>query len=397
MGPESRGIPNMTVMDNTNVYLHKFKGSGEYLTFTDFHLSNRLHDESLHTLGNTKFNDNLKGIFSGSHYGEYFDKATGENVIVNWLGEPKFGGINLIVYKMGSDLVRYSVGSVDIKFIPYSIHSVVVSGDYAFVVVSPVEIDLLKSGATMCLSCSARDNLDSRETIIYVFCLDESFADQTVKRIVSPEPFFSFHHINAVTEGNNTQLDLCIYTSMDGVLGTNVLGNFKDIFDPTTRNSMASFCTNVWRLNINVFEEKVSSIMEIPMVDVGNKSYHGELMKINPKHIGKPYCFFYALTTHMNYSELYEDIGVLKVDACGNKGVLSSFYQPGIYPGEPIFVPDPNSTKEDQGVLLVLTRAGKADVSRLLVLDASNLSHVIAEIAAPFKHMFDFHGKFFPK
>ena len=137
--------------------------------------------------------------------------------------------------------------------------------------------------------------------------------------------------------------------------------------------------------------------MEIPIVDIGNKSYHVELMNINPTNIGKPYCFFYALTTHMNSSELYEDIGVLKVDACGNKGVLSSFYQHDIYPGEPIFVPDPNSTKEDQGVLLVLTRDGKADISRLLVLDATNLSRIIAQIDAPFKHMFEFHGKYFSK
>ena len=35
--PKSRGIPDLNTMDNTDVYVHRFENSDEYLTFTDFH------------------------------------------------------------------------------------------------------------------------------------------------------------------------------------------------------------------------------------------------------------------------------------------------------------------------------------------------------------------------
>ena len=397
--PKSRGIPDLNTMDNTDVYVHRFENSDEYLTFTDFHIGNRVHADSLHTLGNTQFNDELKGTYSGSHYGEYFDRSLGENVIVNWIGEPKAGGIHLTVYKMGDNLVRKAVGTVDLKFTPYSIHALTVAGDYAFVVVNPVQINFLETGLNLCLSCSTSVHLDDGKSIIYIFPLDDSTDyQQKVKQIESPQAFFSFHHINGVfVDDENLQLDLCIYTTMDGVLGENVLGNFNDILDPDIRNNMASFCTNVWRLHIDIEQEKVLSIQDVPITDpYSNTTYHPELMSINPNYVGKPYCYFYSLTTHMNGSEKYEDMGILKIDTCSGKGVISSFYESGVYVGEPVFVPDPYGADEDDGVLLVLSRDGEEDVSRLLILDAKDLTIVLAEVTAPLKHMFEFHGKFFP-
>ena len=44
----------------------------------------------------------------------------------------------------------------------------------------------------------------------------------------------------------------------------------------------------------------------------------------------------------------------------------------------------------------MLSRDGEEDVSRLLILDAKDLTIVLAEVTAPLKHMFEFHGKFFP-
>ena len=399
MEPEENDIhlvPNLKIMDNTDVYVHKFEGLDEYLTFTDFHIANRIHGSTLYTLGNSEYNDKLNGTYSGSHYGLYYDKAVKEEVLVNWVGEPKAGGISLTVFKMGSNMVRHSVGSVDIKFTPYSIHAITVAGDYAFVVVGPVELEFLKTRRTLCTSCSTSDNIEEGTTMIYVFPLDSNM-EQKVKEIESPQSFFAFHHVNGIINGDIAQIDLCTYLSMEGVIGENVLGNLRDLMDPDTRNSMASFCTNVWRLQIDIKENKVTSIEDIPIMDAAtNVKYHTELISINPSYIGKPYCFFYSVTTHMNGSNKYEDIGILKVDVCGGKGVISSYYKNGVYLGEPIFVPNPQGVDEDDGVVLVLARYGEEDVSKMLVLDAKNLMNVLAEVTAPLKHMFEFHGKFFP-
>ena len=172
-----------------------------------------------------------------------------------------------------------------------------------------------------------------------------------------------------------------------------MLGNLADVMDPDTRNNIPSFCTNVHRLHIDVEQEKVTSIEDINLKDASGVTYSTELASVNPNYVGKPYCYFYSLTTHMNGSDKYEDIGILKVDVCSGKGVISSFYQEGVYVGEPIFVPDPNGVDEDDGVILALGRFGEEDVSKMLVLDAKNLMVVLAEVTAPLKHMFEFHGK----
>lgn len=399
--PESKGVPNLAVMDNTDVYVHQFPGSDEYITFTDFHLGNRIHVSSLRTLGNTVYNDNAKGTYSGSHYGQYFDVERNEEVLVNWLGEPAAGGIKLSVYKMGSDFVRHVVGTLKVNFTPFSIHAITIAGKYAFVTLGPVEIDFLKTGANKCLSCSAHSHLsDGGKTMIYVFDLEDS--DQDIIQIESPTPFFTFHQINGIYDATTHQasLDMCIYTSMDGVLGENVLGNIEDILNVDTRNNMASNCNALWRVNLDLPSAKVTSINELPVYDAQtDNSYRVELVSTNPDYINQPYCYVYGLTNYMN-GGAYEDYAVLKINICDSEPnastVSSSYYQSGIYVGEPLFVPNPDGVDEDDGVVLVVSRDGELDISRLLVLDGKDLSSVLAEIESPFPFMFEFHGKFFP-
>ena len=119
LAPVNHGTVNLENMDNTDVTVYKFRGRGELLTFTDFREGNFIDPMTLGTIGNMEFSDDAQGTYSSSHAAEYYDKSVNETVLVNWLGKPNAGGICLQVYKMGSDLDRHVVGSVNRPSICY--------------------------------------------------------------------------------------------------------------------------------------------------------------------------------------------------------------------------------------------------------------------------------------
>ena len=174
---------------------------------TDFFVANDIHLPSLRTLGAVAVTGDLpKGAwFSCSHPGEWTDPATGEAKLVNWVGQKTKDGSTLYMYTMGADRVRRVVGSVKLAFQPYSIHSIAVAGDVVAVTVAPVALDFLKTGATLCLSCSIEDHMATDPTRIYVFSLvptavtGASLDSDTppVASVVVEDAFFVMHHMNA--------------------------------------------------------------------------------------------------------------------------------------------------------------------------------------------------------
>jgi carotenoid cleavage dioxygenase-like enzyme len=65
----------------------------------------------------------------------------------------------------------------------------------------------------------------------------------------------------------------------------------------------------------------------------------------------------------------------------------------GCFPGEPVFVPTPNATAEEQGVLLSIVFDGRKGNSYLLVLDAGSLAE-LARAEVPHHIPYGFHGQF---
>jgi carotenoid cleavage dioxygenase-like enzyme len=104
----------------------------------------------------------------------------------------------------------------------------------------------------------------------------------------------------------------------------------------------------------------------------------------------------YAPTFHVEGSSRYEDMGILKINICASsENSVTVWRELDVYVGEPLFVPDPLGSTEDDGVLLVVSKDATKKASKLLVIDAKSMTKV-AEVNAPFPLMFEFHGKFFP-
>ena len=69
--------------------------------------------------------------------------------------------------------------------------------------------------------------------------------------------------------------------------------------------------------------------------------------------------------------------------------------EPDTFPGEPIFVPAPDRTEEDAGVLLSVVLSGSKERSFLLVLDAQTMTEQ-ARAWLPVAVPHGFHGLFEP-
>ncbi|MET0668337.1 MAG: carotenoid oxygenase family protein, partial [Methyloceanibacter sp.] len=115
-----------------------------------------------------------------------------------------------------------------------------------------------------------------------------------------------------------------------------------------------------------------------------------ELPRINYEtRAGKPYRYVWG--TGIQAPGDFLD-SILKIDI--ETGKAARWYEAGLYPGEPVFVPQPSAGTEDEGVLLSVVLDIDKDRSFLLVLDAATLDER-ARAEAPHAIPFHFHGNYF--
>ncbi|KAL7784881.1 carotenoid oxygenase [Trichoderma ceciliae] len=127
-------------------------------------------------------------------------------------------------------------------------------------------------------------------------------------------------------------------------------------------------------------EEKASAVAEEVLAIPG--PHVGELPTIHPALAGKPYRYVY--TTNNRGLYVFTD-SIAKTDV-HTKGAVIWSGPRGHSPGEPIFVPRPGGTDEDDGVLLSVVLDGTLEKSYLVCLDArtmEELGRAEADFAIP--------------
>ena len=119
---------------------------------------------------------------------------------------------------------------------------------------------------------------------------------------------------------------------------------------------------------------------------------HFEFPTINENHRGKPYCILYGWTARQVSRHT-----LVKKNLCDNS--LSKTWSDDKfhhYSGEMSFIPDPNGTAEDDGILLATVYDGEVEKSYLLVLDAKSFEP-INKAWLPHPIPSSFHGIYFPE
>jgi carotenoid cleavage dioxygenase-like enzyme len=118
-----------------------------------------------------------------------------------------------------------------------------------------------------------------------------------------------------------------------------------------------------------------------------------ELPRINEGRTGRPYRFMYAAEQPTNT----EIRGVVRYDL--GPGSMQRYRVPeGDQNSEPVFVPRPTASGEDDGWLLVCVYRQATDTSDLVILDGRNIdSDPIATVRLPRRIPAGFHGAWLPK
>uniref|UniRef100_UPI0013768AD3 carotenoid oxygenase family protein n=1 Tax=Halolamina rubra TaxID=1380430 RepID=UPI0013768AD3 len=113
-----------------------------------------------------------------------------------------------------------------------------------------------------------------------------------------------------------------------------------------------------------------------------------EMPRFSPDVHTREYEHAFAQSTDMD-----DGNALVRVDVGDGAGITRRWEEPGVYSGEPVFVPHPDGDAEADGVVLSLCLDVDAERSLLVVLDGE-----LEELArAPLPHAvpFGFHGEYF--
>ncbi len=208
--------------------------------------------------------------------------------------------------------------------------------------------------------------------------LIERSSGRVVRRFELP-PLFAFHFANTWEEHGEVVFDIAAYADASAIEA----GRLNTVFGPDGGRYPSS---TLQRFRVPVSGGKVQQQVlsdapfEMPRINDGKsmRSYR------------YAYGFSYDAPGHF-YNQL------VKIDTQRTTANDTRWGPPGVFPSEPVFVPQDGATAEDDGVVLsvVLDVSGDEPTSWLVVLDATTFTE-LGRARVPHHIPFGLHGTFVP-
>jgi beta,beta-carotene 9',10'-dioxygenase len=258
---------------------------------------------------------------------------------------------------------------------PSYMHSFALTERYAILVAFPLVVNPLNlalSGRPFIENYRWKPELGTR-----VLVFDREGGELRGKYMA--EPRFSFHHVNAFERDGELVLDMVAYDDAK-IIDSLYVDRLRA--EPPSESSYGRLLRYRVALDSGaVREEELSDeLLELPRIDYRQRN-------------GRPYRYLYGAGTHDDGGSPDFIDQLVKVDV--ETGEAQRWFEPGSYPGEPVFVPAPHPDRaEDDGVLLSVVLDGRSSRSYLLVLDATNLEE-LGRARVPHHIPFGFHGQYF--
>ncbi len=349
-----------SIYDNTNINVACFNNQLVSLTETPHHLC--IDTKTLQTTGPFEFKDKLEIQYTSAH--PLFDPATQE-----WysIGIHFAHNSDYIIYKMAKDSAKRTVIATLPVGYPTYLHSFAMTSHYIILTEMPFTVspyDLLLSDNSFI------DNFSWKPKNGTTFIVIDK---KTGKKIGSykTEPFFALHHVNAYEEDGHIIVDLIAHKDPHVVKSF----AYNNLCDPHLKLPVA----HLKRFDID---------LETGKVHPHTLSTHNiELPSINPAKLMHKHEYVYATASEHGFTE-----HIFKLDMSSHRHY--QWHSRGSYPTEPIFVPRPGATHEDDGVLLSLVLDAVKKKSYLLILNAKNMKE-LARAYTPHAIPFTAHSKFF--
>ena len=182
---------------------------------------------------------------------------------------------------------------------------------------------------------------------------------------------FGFHHVNAYEDGDVVVADICAFE--DASIVEDLYMDRLRAGTPLAEPRLERFTISPGSGRVTV-ETLSGEPIELPRINYGrcHERRHRYVWGVGQRDGG-----------------WLDRIAKVDVDS----GSASVWAEPDRYPGEPVFVAEPDADAEDAGVLLSIVLDGERQTSFLLVLDAATLEER-ARAEVPHHIPFGFHGQY---
>ncbi|XP_060569819.1 carotenoid-cleaving dioxygenase, mitochondrial-like [Ruditapes philippinarum] len=398
--------------DNTNVNFYPLKD--ELYASTETNFIRKVDPETLETLERVNLTDYV-AVHTASAHPHYDADGTVHNIGNCFKGGPKICIIKIPPKKEPNDEFPQgqvmsaikSSGKVSINYI----HSFGMTENYYVYVEQPMFMNLLKimtakiRGSPMSNSMDWYPDLKTRFRII-----DKKTGEEVNPEIkYEADPLMVFHHINAYEENGHIIVDLCAvrsnealsYVYLKDLTSEQCEEKWRNFEDPQPRRYILPLKVNQQTpRNKNLVDiTQAAATAEMTADDTVYCTWEAlvntgmDFPQINYKsHNGKKYRYTYGVGWHPKGKHFNT---VMKIDI--NTKTFKEWGEDKCYPSEPVFVPNPNGTDEDDGVVLSSVNTSDYDKGKnafLLVLDAKSMKEIArAEFDIP-RFPKDFHGLF---
>lgn len=347
--------------DNTNISV--IKQGSRYLALTELPVAIEFDPETLRTVRAHTYSDKIPGGGTTAH--PHFAEGKLYNQVLHYSARPSHRFYHQTEMGPRQEFARVAVDEVSY------VHSFGMSASRMVLTCCPFQV------APLTLLLRDRPFIENfrwkPETGTRFHLLPRPGHDRPV-RTLKGEPFFTFHHVNSVdTEEEDLLVDLIGYDNAEVIeqLRLSRLARGERIDFGYFRRYRVSG-RGGW-----VERERLSRHpLELPSIPYR-------------RHSGRTYRYVYGISADPSSSLFYDRLIKLEVET----DQARFWYEPGCFPGEPVFVTDPQGEGEDGGVLLSLVLSGEEQRSFLLVLDAQSMTELArAELPGAAPH--GFHGFF---
>lgn len=360
-------FPEKASLHNANINIAKF--CNQYVALTEIPLPVQFDPKTLETLNVFDYKDRLLKSNSWNSAHPHVDVNRKE--IINY--SVKFGiKSEYLIYRMHEDSSsREIIARIPVSR-PSYMHSFAVTENYVILSEFPFVVNplaLLLSGKGFIQNYRWEPE---RGTCFRVVKRDTGELICSSKGISC----FAFHHVNAFEKDHYLYLDLITYQNSDVIMALAPYG------EGVSENDLPKSQLIRFEIDLESCSIRQSIISSLPF----------ELPRIHPSFNGRPYRFAYAA----DLREVLisgDPLCLYKIDV--QTGKTLSWGEHGCYPGEPIFVPNPQGTSEDEGLILSIVINESLGHSFLLILDATSWE-VMARVEIPHQIPMGLHGQFYP-
>ncbi len=356
-------LPIIAKVPNANVSLERI--AGEFVAHTEVPIPVRFDPKSLRTMG---IHAGLSGPGTLGTAHPHVDSSTGERFSYEVDLAPPTG------YRV---LVRGAHGTAPARTLatipraePCYMHSFALTDHHVVLLEQPFIVDpaaFLRPDRKPIIGNYRWDSAQPARLIV----IDRRVGGVTAT--VEIDPCFVFHHVNAFEANGKIEMDVCAYED-NGVIDALYLKNLRrsDRRLPKVELRRITLDPSAGKATVRAL---VEPDFELPRINYGARSR-------------RSHRYAYGVGVRDIKATGFID-QILKVDV--DKGSTKTWRERGTYPGEPVFVPRPGATHEDDGVVLSVVLDSRRGTSFLLVLDGRSFAER-ARAAVPHHIPFGFHG-----